>query len=115
LPWRNWESVLRDEEELVDLVRVPRCGASAGDKMERSRERRVAASVERVKTSAVSSGRAVGGGVLDEEASESESSEEESVSEVSDEAELEVSSDSSEVPFEIPKPIVEELFRLELA
>ena len=53
--------------------------------------------------------------MLDEEASESESSEEESVSEVSDEAELEVSSDSSEVPFEIPKPIVEELFRLELA
>lgn len=99
----------------MDLVRVPRYGASDGDKMERSRDRRIAASVERVKIRAVSSGWAVRGAVLDEEVPESESSEEESVSEVSDEAELEVSSNSSNVPFEIPKPIFEELFQLGLA
>ena len=96
-------------------MRVPRYGASDGDKMERSRDRRIAASVERVKIRADSSGWAARGVVPDEEALESESSEEESVSEVSDEAELDVSSDSSDVPFEIPKPIFEELFRPELA
>jgi len=53
LPCRNWDIVLREDEELVDLVMLPIRGAREGERRQSRRERRVAASVERVKISTV--------------------------------------------------------------
>ena len=73
LPRRNWESVLRDDEELVDLVRVPREGLRDGERSEIRRERRVAASVERVKINAVCAWLVVSEVAMEEEELESDS------------------------------------------
>jgi hypothetical protein len=53
LPRWNWDIVLREDEELLDLVMLPIRGAREGERRQSRRERRVAASVERVKISTV--------------------------------------------------------------